>query len=160
MSTYAMPFAPTMPMNGLRKEIDRLFDDVFVGGPNAWKPAVDVRESSDGFVFEFDVPGASPESLDVVMEEGMLVLRGQRASRDVAEGERRLVAERFTGNFERRFRLPKSADVNSITANYAHGVLSVRVAKVAPAQPRRVRITVDGNHQVSAPSSDESTRSE
>jgi HSP20 family protein len=151
MSTYAMPFGQTIPMNGLRKEIDRLFDDVFVGGATAWKPTVEVRESSDGFTFEYDVPGVSPESLEVAMEEGMLVLRGERGNRELGEGERRLVAERFTGKFERRFRMPKSADANTVTANYAHGVLTVRVAKIAPAQPRRVPINVEQSAQISGP---------
>ena len=149
MSTYAMPFGAPMPMNGLRKEIDRLFDDVFVGGTTSWKPAVEVRESNDGFTFESDVPGVSPESLEVAMEEGMLVLRGERGARELGEGERRLVGERIAGKFERRFRMPKYADSNSVTANYAHGVLTVRVAKIAPAQPRRVPINVEGNAQIS-----------
>jgi HSP20 family protein len=146
-----MPFGQPVPMNGLRKELDRLFDDVFVGGASAWKPAVEVRESTAGYTFEYDVPGVSPESLEVAMEEGMLVLRGERAGRELGEGERLLVGERTSGKFERRFRMPKAADSNSVTANYANGVLTVRVAKIAPAQPRRVPINVDQDAQISGP---------
>lgn len=168
MTTYSMPFTPVLPVNGLRKEIDRLFDDVFVNGRAGngagWKPAVEVRENREGFVFEYDVPGIAPESLEVLMEDGMLVVRGERTARELMEGERRLVSERFTGHFEHRFRMPKSADANSISATHAHGVLAVRVPKVAPAQPRRVPISVDGqtqlgsdnNAQISAPESGES----
>jgi HSP20 family protein len=148
-----MPFGQTVPMNGLRKEIDRLFDDVFVGGATAWKPAVEVRETHTGYTFEYDVPGIAPDSLEVAMEEGMLVLRGERSQRELGEGERVLVGERASGKFERRFRMPKAADANSVTANYSNGVLTVRVAKIAPAQPRRVQINIEQAAQISGPES-------
>ena len=39
-------------------------------------------------------------------------------------------------------RLPKSADLGAIQASYANGVLTVRVAKVAPAQARKIVVEV------------------
>ena len=86
----------------------------------------------------------------------MLVVRGSRTVRELAEGERRLVGERALGQFTRRFRLPKTADANTLAASYAHGVLTVRVSKVAPAQPRRVPITVDNGTQLSTGETTES----
>jgi len=144
MPTYTIPFTP-LPVNGLRKEIDRLFDDVFMSdnGRGSSKPAVEVRETRGGFTFEYDVPGISPDSIEVITEDGMLIVRGERASRELADGERRLVGERFAGRFERAFRMPKTADASSIAASYTNGVLTVRIEKVTPAQPRRIAISMD-----------------
>ena len=152
MSMYrTIPLTPISGVNGLRREIDRFFDDAFqMSGRAGWMPAVEAREEGTGFVFEYDLPGVAPDHLEVITEDGMLIVRGERPQRELSEGERRLISERFGGRFERRMRLPKSADPATVNATYEHGVLTIRVAKVAPAMPRRVEITVGGApHQVS-----------
>jgi HSP20 family protein len=146
MTIHTIPLTTTtLPTLSLRRELDRLFDDVFVNRPAAaWTPAADAREDSTGFTITLDVPGLAPESVEVLAEDGTLTVKGARPAATLAEGERTLFAERSQGAFQRRFRLPKSADPQAIEATYAHGVLSLRIGKLAPAQPRRVPVTVAG----------------
>lgn len=146
MTIHTIPLNPTaMPTLSLRRELDRLFDDVFVNrSASTWQPATDAREDATGFTLTLDVPGLSPDSVEVLAEDGVLTVKGARAAAPLAEGERALFAERVAGGFTRRFRLPKSADTQAIQATYTQGVLTLRVGKVAPAQPRRVPITVQG----------------
>ncbi len=157
MAGYTMNFVPAAPVNGLRREIDRLFDDVFAPtARNSWQPPMNVRENKDAFLFQFDVPGISPESLEVEAHEGVLIVRGSREQQALSEGERQLVSETTNGKFVRRFRLPKEADVNSIAAHNALGVLTVRVAKIAPTKPKKVAITTDTS-QLSHQTSDQTS---
>ena len=143
--TYTFPIAPTFPTIALRREIERLFDDAAAARPasQGWTPAVSLREDAAGFTFELDVPGVDPDAVEVVAEDGVLTVRGSRATREATEGEKTVLHEAPRGTFARRFRLPKTADLQAVSATYALGVLTVQVAKVAPAQPRRVPVTVE-----------------
>ncbi|MES2525290.1 MAG: Hsp20/alpha crystallin family protein [Gemmatimonadota bacterium] len=144
------PFAMTAPATptGMRREMDRLVQDVFGTGATsgrhlAWAPAADATEDAEGYTLVLDVPGIAPDQIELMTEDGMLVVRGSRPDRLSDDGVKHVFAERATGSFERRFRLPKHADVGAVEARYSHGVLTVRIAKVAPAQPRRLDIAVE-----------------
>lgn len=144
MTIHTLPLSAALPTISIRREMDRLFDDVFAPRGAAWQPTAEAREDAAGFTVTLDVPGVAPETLEVLAEEGVLQVKGARADRALEEGERTLFRETGRGAFARRFRLPKTADLQQVTANYAHGVLSVRVAKLAPAQPKKVQVSVVG----------------
>ncbi len=144
MTIHTIPLAATAasPLS-FRRELDRLFDDVFVNRPTqGWQPPADAREDGTGFTLLLDVPGVTPDSVEVLAEDGILTVKGSRPAATLAEGERAVFVERTQGAFLRRFRLPKSADLQAIEATYSHGVLTLRIGKLAPAQPRRVPVNV------------------
>ena len=105
-----------------------------------WTPAVDVRETQDGFVLTADVPGVNPKDIEVTMENGLLTIRGVRQNEVTTEqnGYRRI--ERISGRFLRRFTLPESANAEAVTAKTNHGVLTLTIPKRAEVQPRRIEI--------------------
>ena len=137
-------YEPWAAARRLRHEFDHL-QKPFPGtgtAPEHWVPAVDVVELSDRFELVADVPGVAPENLEVTTEDERLVLRGERR-RVVPEGDVGLQRyERTLGKFERRFALPETADVDGITANSSHGVLTVTIPKKARLQPRQIKINV------------------
>lgn len=143
---------PAMPqtMRGLRREMDRAFESLLstAGAADAaWVPAADVVEDDAGWTVVLDVPGVASEVLEVLAEDRTLTIRGDRPAVTMPESARGAMHERRTGAFSRQFRLPPSADTQQLSAELAHGVLTVRIGKVAPAQPRRVPV-----HTVSATS--------
>jgi HSP20 family protein len=142
--TYTFPIAPAFPTLHIRRELERLLNDGPVPAPRAgeWQPAVDAREDAEGFTLELAIPGVAPEQVEVLAEDGVLTVKGARDARELTEGEKAVFSEQVRGRFTRRFRLPKSADLQTVSASYALGILTVRVAKVAPAQPRRVPVSV------------------
>ena len=146
MTVYSLPFESTFSPNGVRRDMNRLMQEVFQttrSAAGAMAPRANALEHPRGFTLEMELPGISPDRVEVVAEDGVLVVRGGHEARELAEGSRVIFAERAVGQFERRFRLPKSADLNAIEATYADGMLTISVAKLAPAQPRRVQVTVD-----------------
>ncbi len=147
MTVYRFPVSSVLraafPANGLRADVERAMDDVFATRTATPLPLADAREDAASYTIELDVPGVMPEHVEVLAEDGVLTVRGARAARELADDQRVVMSERAHGSFARRFRLPKSADQNAITASYAHGVLTVRIAKLVPAQPRRVTVSVD-----------------
>lgn len=144
------------PINVLRRfqdEVNRVFNDQYHYGQaaagdadrsrvatSAWTPAVDVREEAGRFVIVADVPGVEPKDIEITMDNGVLTIKGQRASevRDEANGYSRV--ERASGSFHRRFSLPDTADAQAIAASSSHGVLEVSIPKKAAVQPRRIEV--------------------
>jgi HSP20 family protein len=103
-----------------------------------WTPNVDVRETKDAFVLTADLPGVNPQDIEVTTKSGELVLRGSRAAE--AETDAYFRIERVSGRFERRFKLPESANVEAVSAKSSHGVLTLTIPKRVEAQPRRIEI--------------------
>jgi HSP20 family protein len=125
--------------------LNRAFDQAFNGalGARVWVPALDVAERGDAYVIHVELPGVSPEQVDVSFEQNVLTIRGTKpASFDVAaEGELRVfAAERVHGGFERAVRLPEFVDADRIEASFTNGLLSITVPKAQAAQPRRIAI--------------------
>ena len=139
----------TGPVFGLRREIDRLFEDTFGGDSSrraGWAPAVDVREDAKEIVLEVELPGIKPSDVEVTAENGVLTISGEKQSTSTQGPEGRYhVIERSYGSFTRSFQLPSGVDERRIEADFADGLLSVRIPKAAIAQPRRIEIRNSGN---------------
>lgn len=147
-----------LPMFGLRRDMNRLLDDMITRGtPNSvWAPPVDVREDSSGIDVSIELPGIAPENVEVTSDNGLLTIRGQKSA-DRKEGDENTqwhLVERTYGSFLRSFRLPKGIDESKVTASFDHGVLNVHVPKTALPQPRKIAIGTrtngDGGVQGSA----------
>lgn len=134
----------TAPIFGLRREIDKLFEDTFGGGETGftWSPAVDVRESDNELRLDIEIPGIKPEEVEVTAENGVLTVRGEkRSERKEEENARYHVVERSYGSFMRSFQLPQGLDEERIEATCDNGILSIHIPKSALPQPRRIQIT-------------------
>jgi HSP20 family protein len=149
-------YQPWNLVNRLQRDIERTFAREF-GANNStardgnaaadidnqivdWTPAVDVRETQDGFVLTADVPGVNPKDIEVTMENGLLTIRGVRQSDTTVEQEGYRRIERISGRFLRRFTLPETANAEAVTAKTNHGVLTLTIPKRAEVQPRRIEI--------------------
>ena len=126
---------------------NRAFDQAFDGslGSRVWVPAMDVAERGDAYVVQAELPGVSPEQVEVSFERNVLTIRGTKsAGFDVGNEEelRVFAAERAHGGFERSVRLPEFVDADRISATYDRGVLAVTVPKAEAAQPRKITIDV------------------
>ncbi len=109
----------------------------------SWLPPVDVAEYVDHFELFVDLPGVDPASVELVLDEGVLTLKGERATA-LNEGTGADVrvwrAERGRGRFVRRFVLPDAVDAEQVHAKTEHGVLKVSIPKRAQAVPQRIKI--------------------
>lgn len=146
--TYERSFGPS-PFFGLRRQIDRLFDDAFVGrgGEASWQPAVDIQETSRELRLDFELPGLREEDVEIEVENGILSVRGQKSAERKEEGEesRYHLVERSYGSFFRSFQLPQGVDADQIQANFDSGLLRIRIPKAALPQPRRIQIGGSGD---------------
>ena len=144
---YMPSYEPWNALNNLNREIGRFLksplsgtDDGSSVATSAWTPAVDIKEEESRFVITADVPGVDPKDIDVTMDNGMLIIKGERKfESDVKENGYRRV-ERMHGTFYRRFALPDYADADNIAAKCKNGVLTVTVPKTDAVKPRRIEV--------------------
>jgi len=131
----------TSPIFGLRREIDRLFDDTFARDGFNWTPAVDIKENDSEIRLDLELPGLKPEDVELTAENGILTVRGEKKS-EKKEGEdnRYHVVERTYGSFLRTFQLPQGIDDDQIKAEFENGILSIHIPKAALPQPKRIQI--------------------
>src|SRR5205809_5132613 len=131
----------TSPIFGLRREIDRLFDDTFTRDGFNWTPAVDIKENDSEIRLDLELPGLKPEDVELTAENGVLTVRGEKKTeRKEGEENRYHVVERTYGSFFRTFQLPQGIDENQIKAEFENGILSIRIPKAALPQPKRIQI--------------------
>lgn len=108
-----------------------------------FSPAAEVDRDGDDAVVRVELPGVDVErDVAVEVENGRLVIRGER--RDERSGDRdgRTVREVRYGSFRRSFTLPEHVGAEAVSASYDAGVLSVRVAGAYAAGPQAQRIAV------------------
>ncbi|HVE77320.1 MAG TPA: Hsp20/alpha crystallin family protein [Gemmatimonadaceae bacterium] len=145
----------TAPVFGLRREIDRLFEDTFGHGQvgqNEWSPAVDIRETDTALTFAVELPGIKLENLEVTADQGVLTIHGEKTE-DRKEGEenRYHLVERRYGSFTRRFQLPPGVDGDKIEADVENGMLEVHIPKTALPQPKRIQVQAGTDGRKLAP---------
>jgi len=134
------------PFFGLRREIDRLFDDMFrvpsfAGvGTMSW-PSVEVSDSEREVRISAEVPGLSENDVEVTIDDGVLSIRGEKKSE--TDDKNRGYSERWYGRFERRIALPSGVEQDKAEASFRDGVLTVTLPKSAEATSGR-RIPING----------------
>jgi HSP20 family protein len=129
----------------LIRDFDRLAQQLWgtttVG--TATRPAampMDVWREGEKFLVELDLPGITPDSIDVSVDQGALTVRAERPYVG-DEGRNWVTAERPHGVFSRQLFLGDQLDTEHISADYADGVLHLTVPVAEHAKPRKIAIT-------------------
>ena len=136
-------FIPTFD-RVLTRELDRVLNwENPNGASRLWVPAMDVVETTEGYTITAELPGLSPDKVDISFDRNTLTLSGTKEPtvRTPEKGEIRVyAAERVHGAFERTIRLPEFVDADRIQAGFENGVLTVVVPKSQAAKPRKISI--------------------
>ena len=138
------------PVFGLRREIDKLFEDTFgnAGTPllasNGWLPAVDVKETNDALLFDLEMPGVAEDRLEITCEGGVLAVAGEKAAvRNERDDGKWHIVERTFGSFRRSFQLPTNVQEDNIEATLTNGILHLRVPKMELPKPKKIEVKVE-----------------
>ena len=102
-------------------------------------PPVDVIEDSGGITLYADLPGVSRYKLQLNVEADTLTIEAESALPS-PEGLQSSHTEVGLARFRRVFTLSKELDTEQVSAEFAQGVLRLRIPKAQHAQPRRVEV--------------------
>ncbi len=121
------------------RDLDRLTEAML--GTRA-RPAVmpmDAYREDDTFVVHLDLPGVTPDTIDLTVEQNVLTIRAERKP-PVGEPAERVVDERTHGVFSRQLFLGETLDADRLAADYEAGVLTITIPVAEKAKPRRVEV--------------------
>lgn len=127
------------------RDLDRLTQQMWGTASRPALMAMDAWREGDDFVVTFDLPGVSPDSVDLDVERNVLTVRAERPALD---GDRELIAaERPRGVFSRQLILGDNLDTESVGASYEAGVLTIRIPVAEQAKPRKIQISQEADRQ-------------
>jgi len=123
--------------------IDKFLNDalrVAGDGPRTWTPACNTFEDEQGFWVHAALPGIDRKNIEIVVEDGVLILKGERKEETSDETRTYFAREIGWGAFSRSFRLPTNVDTTKVEATYKDGILSIALPKREESKPRRITI--------------------
>jgi HSP20 family protein len=133
------------------RELDRLTQQFLGNGQGTWsRPTampMDAYRVGDEFVVAFDLPGVSPDAIELDVERNVLTVKAERRPTSETEHVEMQVAERPLGVFTRQLFLGDTLDADNISAHYDAGVLTLRIPVAPQAKPRKIEISHTENEQ-------------
>jgi HSP20 family protein len=143
---------PRDVFTAMRNEMDRMFERFEQGWPR-WPalfrrhgeftlPELDVRENTNSFVVEAELPGVDEKDVSVTLANGMLTIKGEKKHEKEEKSENYHLTERSFGSFERAIRLPETIDDAKVEAKFDKGVLRITAAKKPEAVKAERRIEI------------------
>ncbi|GAA1931500.1 hypothetical protein GCM10009737_36830 [Nocardioides lentus] len=113
---------------------------------SAWVPATDILAVGDDLVIQLELPGVAADDVDLRLHHGVLTVSGSREAVAVPGDDGPVeppyfVRERYVGEFRRSITLPDGTQPEDLSAEFADGLVEVRVAGAAQG-PRSTRIAV------------------
>ena len=118
-------------------------------GRSAWVPAVDVVERDGQLVIRADVPGLNKDQILVEVQDGNLVISGERKEEHEERQSGVYRVERSYGSFYRVVPLPEGVNPEQAKASLANGVLEITMPAPQQPQPRRLEIKEGASAQQS-----------
>ncbi|MBN9143672.1 MULTISPECIES: Hsp20/alpha crystallin family protein [unclassified Novosphingobium] len=141
------------PINWLRGEIDRLFDDLPFGRtmhglltfPNIsldTMPVTEMVEKDGGYLLSVEMPGVPEKDISIELDNDVLTISGEKKAETETKEAGYIISERSYGAFRRRFTLPRDVDPASIEARMKDGVLKLEMKKDKDADQRLRKIAI------------------
>jgi len=116
----------------VRQSLDGTFrmNPLFTLNRNSWNPHTDIFETEQGIEIICDLSAVKLEDIHVETDQRTLRIYGIRRESQRHHDGRYLLAEIPSGYFERSFSLSVPVDMETIKANYADGLLQIRLEKL------------------------------
>jgi HSP20 family protein len=148
-----MRWDPFEEAGTLRRAVDRLFDDVLLGGraprtatnglpAAAWEPAVEMYETGDEVVVRAEMPSVDPSNVEVTVTGDTISIKGSVRREEDKKDRSYYRRELRYGSYVRTLPLPVEVKGGDAKATYKDGVLEVKIPKSERAKPATVKVQV------------------
>ncbi len=130
------------PFNDMDEVFNRLPATVGNKQMRAFVPALDMYETDNAVVVETSLPGVNPENVEVSVQKGVLVIKGESTNEHEVEEKNYYRKEVRSGSFYREVPLPTPVVEDKVTAEFENGMLKITAPKAQPAQAKKVDVKV------------------
>jgi len=104
-------------------------------------PGVDIFETPEALTLVADMPGVPNDKVTLDIKDNHLTISGE-ITPPLGAGEKLLLQEYYTGDFQREFHLGAIIDQARIQATMKDGVLRLLLPKAEKAKPRKIEVKV------------------
>jgi HSP20 family protein len=105
-----------------------------------WTPLADITEDENEYLIKAELPEVKKENVKVTVQNGMLIMTGERKLEKEEKKKKSHRVERSYGTFMRS--LPEDGDANKVKAEFKNGLLTVHVPKREHAKPKQIEVNV------------------
>ena len=139
---------------GFKERYSEMLDDMWekigrhhhsISGHVAGDVSADLSDSQTAYTYSLDLPGMDENDVEVAVESGRLVIRGEKQDDRKEKGDNYVFRERSFGQFERSFTLPANAREKDIEASFKKGVLAVKIPYKAGKEKAVRKIPISGS---------------
>lgn len=141
-----MPFrnGNLAPLEDLAREVDSLVQNIFDPEERTqqkYTPLANLAETETAYELSLDLPGIDADDVSVELNDGKLIVTGERQSEDEDSEKTFHRVERRYGKFRRVLSIPAPVDEEKITAEYKDGVLSVVLPKSEKIKVKKISVS-------------------
>ena len=108
----------------------------------SYMPRMDVFEKDNTLVYKAELPGLKREDVQVELDNGYLVIRGESKAEQEVKEDAFYRMERNYGSFYRAVAVPFEITPEQVKATLTDGVLEVQIPKPADTKPQAKTIPV------------------
>lgn len=130
-------------MDRLQKEMNRLFDES-IGTPSLrvqTYPRLNIWADEDSAVVTAEIPGISPEDIEINLTGDTLTVKGERKMPELPKNVKYHRQERSFGQFSRNLQLPFNIDPDQVQANFKNGVLRIYLPRTEQDKPKKIAVS-------------------
>ena len=104
--------------------------------------SVDISETEDKILIKAELPGLDTKDVNVSISGDILIIKGEKKKEEEEKDEHHHYIERYSGSFQRSFRLPVNIQTDKVKADFDKGVLKVTLPKAEETKKKDIEIKV------------------
>lgn len=143
-------FSPFAEIDTLRRQMDRMFDDLVgfnVLPQDTWKPAIELVDNENSLKLRASLPGLEAKDLDISVTKENVTISGEHRYEKTTEDKGYYHSEFSYGKFQRTVALPVLIKNEEVTAEFKDGILTLTLPKVEETKDKVVKISLGGEEK-------------
>lgn len=105
-----------------------------------WLPSANVSETKENLCISIELPGLDEKDVNVSISGDLLTIKGEKKTEKEETDEHHHYVERYSGSFQRSFRMPVNIKTDNVDATFDKGVLKITLPKTEEAQKKEIKI--------------------
>jgi HSP20 family protein len=147
-------WSPYRELETMKRNMDKLFGEFFEASPRRdwplWHrlkpeivvPSIDMYDKKNEIVVKAELPGMTKDHIDLTINDGSLILKGELKKEEEVKEENYYARERSYGSFTRTITLPAEVDKEQVKAKFKDGILEITLPKKEEAKPKEIKVDV------------------
>lgn len=140
-----MRWQPFERMETLRRQMERIFDDIAdtsIERETQWHPAIELIDTPDNLLLQVQLPGVERNNIDIQVTRDAVLIAGEYPYPQQSETNNWLHSEFVYGKFRRLISLPTSIENERVSAEFQNGILRLTLPKTEQARRRIVKLNL------------------